>query len=162
MNFNHCFRKHTQGIFSAMPALKMTFTDQGIHNLGVTSSLPGGDSDTGDSDTATKASAGLISLFLFIGIIVVILVLRQRMSKHKEHDTESIEADTDSEDDVTTHLSNIDDIILTIEGAKMSRKRLVESYWLLDDEMKMTVQDVLIPQGKIDLGTMLGTGIIKN
>ncbi len=135
-----------------------------IENIKISTETPlnqDGAGDEGD-DTATKASAGLITVFIFIAVIVIIIIVRRRVSgrrrKHRSK-SDSYDAEMDSlSDDVTVMSPIVDDVIVTRDGRRLSRKQLIDQFWMVDPELRSVVKGVYISSSQIEMGIMLGSG----
>ena len=126
---------------------------------------PSGGDNNGNSDKTTKGvSAGLIGGLVFIVVIIVIIIIRRRSHKHRRQiskESEDSEAEMDSLEDVAVYQDSDQsrgDIVVCRDGRKLSRRKLIESLWVEDDNLRSVMKRYLVESNKLELGRMLGKG----
>ena len=131
----------------------------------VTEAPSGGDNDGNSDKTAQDVSAGLIGALVFIVVIIVIIVIRRRTHRHRRQvskESEDSEAEMDSLEDVAVYQDSDtqyrDDIVVCRDGRKLSRRKLIESLWVEDDNLRSVMKRYLVESNKLELGRMLGKG----
>ncbi len=81
---------------------------------------------------------------------------RRRKNRSK---SDSYDAEMDSlSDDVMVTSPGDDDVIVTREGKRLSRKQLIDQFWMVDPELRGVVKSVYISSSQIEMGIMLGSG----
>ena len=132
----------------------------------VTETPSGGDGN-GNSDKTAKGvhvSAGLIGALVFIVVIIIIIVIRRRSQKHRRQiskESEDSEAEMDSLEDVAVYQDSDQsrgDIVVCRDGRKLSRRKLIESLWVEDDNLRSVMKRYLVESNKLELGRVLGKG----
>ena len=147
-----------------MVGLVMNNTHSGTNV--VTEATPsGGDSNDKSDKTTTHVSAGLVGALVLVLVLVVIIVIRRRMHRHRDSkDSDESEAEMDSLNGVAVYRDSNrprndgNDIIMTRDGRKLSRRKLIESLWVEDEDLRSVMKRYTIQSNKIQLGRLLGKG----
>ncbi len=131
--------------------------------VSTTTVLPPSEEEQDSDDSKTHVvSAGLVGAVILVVVIVVILVVRRRMARHKNSsDSESasdVEMDSVTGVVVYSDTQSHDDIVVTRDGRKLSRKELVESLWVEDEDLRAVLKRYTIASDKIVVGSMIGKG----
>ena len=129
----------------------------------VTEAPPGGEDNENSGKTAKGVSAGLIGALVFIVVIIVIIVIRRRTHRHRRHSKESedSEAEMDSLEGVAVYHDSDqskNDVVVCRDGRKLSRRTLIESLWVEDDDLRSVMKRFTVESTKLELGRMLGKG----
>ena len=129
-----------------------------------TTTAPSGSEQSGMSDKTTHGvSAGLVGALVFIIVIVVVIIVRRRTRKHRRDSNKSEESDAemDSLEGVAVYQDSgrtEDDVVVCRDGRKLSRRKLIESLWVEDDNLRTVMKRYLVESKKLELGRMLGKG----